>query len=433
MITSLFFLWICSDIALGTSWKDHVTNSSWYDASCRDDANLDQVEVFTTDAGVAFVRTPDDQFTNLAEAGFPFKPKYVTVEGLRMHFVDEGPENAEVTILCLHGQPTWSYLYRKMIPKFAQEGFRVIAPDLIGMGRSDKPLELNFHKFLTHVRLMKAFISALSLQNITAFVQDWGSMIGIRIIADMPSMFSRVVVANGGLRVIDVDNSNPFTMPEDKRIDCAHERTFMNMVMERRRQERLVSWEAGFDVWIKFAMTNPTWNPSDLFSISASEKAAYHAPFLTILHCSGPRMLPSMVTGFVEPEIGNRAAFARLGNFTQPWLQLAGERDRNLGSPENQQRFINHVPGAKAHSQEHKRYPTAGHFIQDDAGEEVADDVVAFIRATSGTNNDGSSGTRSITSSSRTSGPAANSSPIFVGGHLAPVLTFLSWAQLFFL
>jgi pimeloyl-ACP methyl ester carboxylesterase len=148
------------------------------------------------------------------------------------------------------------------------------------------------------------------------------------------------------------------------------------------------SFQAGFSVWIKFAMTQPYWQPSEVLQFAKAveptvdDLAGYDAPFPTILHRAGPRMLPSMITGIIEPDFGNVEAWARLGNFTRPWLQLAGEQDRNLGSVENQQTFINHIPGARVHPQEHKRYDPAGHFIQDDVGDEMAGHVAAFIRAT---------------------------------------------------
>ena len=146
------------------------------------------VEILTSKEGVRFVRTPEERFANLP--GYPFAPHYAMVEGLRMHYVDEGPANGEV-VLMLHGQPTWSYLYRKMIPVIAAAGYRAIAVDHLGMGRSDKPVDLNFHTFEKHVQRLKTFISVLGLKEITLFCQDWGSLIGLRVAGDMPELFAR--------------------------------------------------------------------------------------------------------------------------------------------------------------------------------------------------------------------------------------------------
>jgi len=166
-----------------------------------------------------FVRTPDARFENLAD--YPFVPNYVEVDDadgglLRMHYVDEG--EGEI-VLCMHGQPSWSYLYRKMIPPVARAGYRVIVVDLIGMGRSDKPIELGIHTYEQHIKWIKKFISALNLKNITLFCQDWGSLIGLRIAGDESYLFSRIVVANGTLPIIK-KGKNPFRISNPVKINC---------------------------------------------------------------------------------------------------------------------------------------------------------------------------------------------------------------------
>ena len=169
----------------------------------------EDIAVNTTANNIEFVRTPDACFDNLDD--YPFSPNYVEVDGLRYHFVDEGPRDGEV-ILLLHGQPTWSYLYRKMIPVLVEAGYRVVAPDHIGMGRSDKPVDPREHQYEQHVAWMKSFVSELDLTDITLFVQDWGSLIGLRMAGDDPDKFARIVLANGDLALIP-DGFNPFTVP----------------------------------------------------------------------------------------------------------------------------------------------------------------------------------------------------------------------------
>jgi haloalkane dehalogenase len=142
------------------------------------------------------VRTPDERFVNLP--GYDFAPHYVDIDGLRMHYVDEGPADAD-PVLLLHGEPSWSYLYRKMIPPLAAAGHRVIAPDLIGFGKSDKPVAQSDFSYAGHVDWMRRFIEALNLDSITMFCQDWGSLIGLRVAAENEQCFARVALGNGGL------------------------------------------------------------------------------------------------------------------------------------------------------------------------------------------------------------------------------------------
>lgn len=158
---------------------------------------------FKTAVGITALRTPDDCFAKLP--GYSFAPYYrddlAGYEGLRVHYIDEGAADAEVTFLCLHGQPAWSYLYRKMIPVFAGAGHRVVAPDLFGFGRSDKPVEENAYTFNFHRGMLCAFIEALDLQNITLVCQDWGGILGLTIPPDMPERFTRLLLMNTAIPI----------------------------------------------------------------------------------------------------------------------------------------------------------------------------------------------------------------------------------------
>jgi haloalkane dehalogenase len=142
------------------------------------------------------LRTPDDCFENLPD--YPFGANYVDVDGLRVHYLDEGPKDAD-PILLMHGEPSWSYLYRKMIPALVAAGHRCIAPDLIGFGKSDKLALRNDYSYQFHIDTMDGFVKAIDLKNITLFCQDWGSLIGIRVLIDNLDHFNRLIVSNGGL------------------------------------------------------------------------------------------------------------------------------------------------------------------------------------------------------------------------------------------
>ncbi|HEV3316339.1 MAG TPA: haloalkane dehalogenase, partial [Candidatus Angelobacter sp.] len=154
-----------------------------------------------------YLRTPEDRFVNLP--GYNFAPHYVEIDGLRLHYIDEGPQGA-APVLLLHGEPSWCYLYRKMVPILAAAGHRVIAPDLIGFGRSDKPVLREDYSYQRHVDWIAAFVRTLDLDKVTLFGQDWGGLIGLRVLTGDPDRFARVVVANTGLPAGDVKPTEAF-------------------------------------------------------------------------------------------------------------------------------------------------------------------------------------------------------------------------------
>jgi pimeloyl-ACP methyl ester carboxylesterase len=340
------------------------------------------VEILETEEGIRYVRTPDERFENLSN--FPFRPNYASIDGLRMHYVDEGPKDAEV-VLMLHGQPTWAYLYRKMIPTIVDGGYRAIAADHIGMGRSDKPIDIGIHTFEQQVDWQKKFISTLGLEGITLFCQDWGSLIGLRVAGDMPDSFGRIVVANGTIPVLR-KGSNPFKVPNPVVID-QELGDFSSILPKRRGPPRLLRrlatslWARFFQKWIKYALTAPNFTPSQIVqavshdNLSSEELAAYDAPYPSFIYKAAVRTFPSMVAAIEE---NNVQAWENLGKYTKPFLFLGGELDHNMGRIENQRRLTNHIPGATG--QEHERYPNAAHFIQEDEGVALGHKVVDFMR-----------------------------------------------------
>ncbi|MEO1234715.1 MAG: haloalkane dehalogenase, partial [Myxococcota bacterium] len=332
----------------------------------------DQIQVMRSQAGIEFVRTPDACFEGLVQ--YPFDANYVEVDGgMRMHYVEAGPANGPVFLL-LHGQPSWSYLYRKMIPVLAEAGFRVIAPDNIGMGRSDKPTDPEQHRFEQHVTWTKSFMDALSLQDVNLFAQDWGSIIGLRVAGDNPERFDRIVIANGNLVVID-SGANPFmksSFQVDPSLAGLDYATFLATRTGSTFQEQ-------FQQWIDYAGTHPDLLASQVLEeltvveLSMDEEAAYDAPYPGAVYKAAIRAFPGMIA---DIELENAAADTKLNTFINPFLFLAGELDTNLGSVENQQRWMGHVPGAAG--QDHRRYPDAHHFIQEDVGAEIAQYVAEF-------------------------------------------------------
>jgi pimeloyl-ACP methyl ester carboxylesterase len=343
------------------------------------------VTLHKTDEGIEFVRTPDEQFHRLPD--FAYKPQYVEIDGLRMHYIDEGPRDGEVVLL-LHGQPTWAYLYRKMIPPIVQGGYRVIAVDHIGMGRSDKPIDIGIHTFEQHVAWHKQFIKRMGFTDLTLFCQDWGSLMGLRVAGDQPDLFARIIVANGTLPTIP-KGMNPFRVPNPVEIDCSlgsfHE--FIGRsgaaTPDINAPMPMQIWARFFQRWIRYALTVPNFTPSQIvqaashIEISLEELAAYDAPFPSFIYKAAVRTFPSMVAAIEEQ---NDTAWQNLGKFTRPFLFLGGDLDFNMGRKENQQRLTSHIPGAKGHP--HERYPNAAHFIQEDEGHRLGEKVAMFIAAT---------------------------------------------------
>ena len=358
----------CSDGDSSTSDSGIKPEDTSRQAECVPDEG--DVPIHVTEDGLEFVRTPDERFEALP--GYPFEPHYVIIDGLRMHYVDEGPADGEV-VLMLHGQPSWSYLYRKMIPILADAGHRAIAVDHIGMGRSDKPVDLSVHTYAQHIEWVTRFIEELDLQDITLFCQDWGGLIGLRIVGDHPERFARVVTANTRLPVIP-PGFNPFTVPDPIEIDCSLE----DVVTEVFGKE-YGAYIQQFQAWINYALTAPNFTPSQIVELGTvneltlEEAAAYDAPYPSLIYRAAIRTFPSMIA-VVEDE--NAPAWATLGEFEKPFLSLCGRLDPNLGSEAVQNELINHIPGAEG--QPHDRLDAA-HFIQEDIGEILAERVNEFI------------------------------------------------------
>ncbi|MFP6834687.1 MAG: haloalkane dehalogenase, partial [Pseudomonadales bacterium] len=270
-----------------------------------------------------YQRTPDDRFQNLD--GYPFPANYVQVADpdggeLRMHYLDEGPPEGEL-ILCLHGQPTWSYLYRLMIPLFVDAGFRVVAVDFIGFGKSDKPTQRSDYTYARHVAWTSALITKLNLTDITMVCQDWGGLIGLRLVAAYPERFARVVAANTGL-------PDGMGMPPEAAKPMWELYEKIPVVAAAELFERFAAKDGppGFFFWRKYCAESPDFNVGDVMEMSggkmaADVRAAYEAPFPGPEYEAGARQFPSLVPIFPDDvEIpANKKAWESLAAFSKPF------------------------------------------------------------------------------------------------------------------
>ena len=295
------------------------------------------------------LRTPDERFAALPD--FPFEPRYVEVgDGLRVHYLDEGPRDA-APVLLLHGEPSWSFLYRKMIPTLVAAGLRVIAPDLVGFGRSDKPAQRQDYTYARHVEWMRqALLDEISPATATLVGQDWGGLIGLRIVAENPDRFSRVVVANTGLPTGEHPMSDAFL------------------------------------AWQRYSQDTPDFPVGRIVSggcqtpMAHDIAAAYDAPFPDDTYKAGARVFPTLVpTRSTDPASeANKRAWTALSRWDKPFLTAFSDGDPITGGGDRL--FHNLVPGAA--DRDHPTLAGGGHFLQEDLGPQLATVITQFISTT---------------------------------------------------
>jgi len=299
---------------------------------------------------VKTLRTPDERFVGLSD--FPFEPHYVDVgdeEGgtLRVHYLDEGPAEAAPIVL-LHGEPSWCYLYRKMIPPLVAAGHRVIAPDLVGFGRSDKPTEQSDYTYARHVAWMEALlVDHLDVTDATFFGQDWGGLVGLRVVAAHPDRFARVVIGNTGLPTGEHKPSDAFL------------------------------------AWQKFSQTSPRFDIGSLIQratnveLTDAEVAAYDAPFPDDTYKAGARIFPTLVpTSPDDPAASaNKAAWEVFARWDKPFVTCFSDGDPVTAGGDAPFRKL--VPGAQG--QPHVTIENANHFFQEDAGDRLAQLLIDVI------------------------------------------------------
>lgn len=333
------------------------------------------------------LRTPDERFADLP--GFPYAPHYTDVadgEGgtLRIHHVDEGAAGAPA-VLCMHGQPTWSYLYRHMIDELVGAGLRVIAPDLVGFGRSDKPAAREDYSYQRQVDWLTAWMLENDLRDATFFGQDWGGLIGLRMVAENPERFERVVVSNTGLPApVDMDPQYVASLKEFR--EKLPVPTMPELMQAMSTPDPELPGRA-FVYWQKF-----TWETEDLpvgiliagscgRALSAEEVAAYDAPFPDPSYKAGTRAMPSQVPTLPDdPSVpANLRAWKVFDRWEKPFLCAFGDQDPVTAGAEKP--FLARVPGARG--QPHTTIKGGSHFLQENRGEELARVIADWVRATS--------------------------------------------------
>jgi len=312
------------------------------------------------------LRTPDSRFDNLPN--YDFQANYTTINGLRIHYVDEGPKVAP-PILLMHGEPSWSYLYRKMIPPLVKEGFRAIAPDLMGFGKSDKPSRIKDYSHTRHVDVILEFVRKLNLRGITLFCQDWGGLIGLRVVGEDPDRFSRIIAANTGLpsaKGIKSIIGYPLFKLQIRRMGKVTQEQFKEHVNLMR--------------WVAFSKTVPELPIGDIIQMATVSKLssevirAYEAPFPNESYKAGARIFPYLVPSELSK---NRKVWDNvLSKWKKPFLTAFSDRDPITNGGEKY--FQKMIPGAKG--REHIMIKEAGHFLQEDKGEELSKVILEFVQ-----------------------------------------------------
>ena len=298
------------------------------------------------------LRTPDERFDNLPD--FPFDPHYIEVDGIRIHYLDEGPPNATEVILLLHGEPAWCYLYRHMIPPLVKEGYRCLAPDLVGFGRSDKPSQKSDFTYRKQIDWTTKWMVSLDLKEITLFCHDWGSLIGLRMAIENQERFKRVILSNGGL-----PTGENFRSDSD----------------EANKQ---------FSRWLDFNRYAPSEYPYEKVFYAGTFKklsdeviAAYKAPFPDDSYESAFRSMPFLIP--IKPEDPeaeeNKVSMEKYKEWTKPFLTIFSDSDPLTKGGDKLWHKI--VPGAQG--QNHTTIKNARHFAQEDYGPELSAHIIEFI------------------------------------------------------
>jgi len=298
-----------------------------------------------------YLRTPETSFENLPD--YNFAPHFVEINDtqggtLRVHYLDEGPQDGPLVLL-LHGEPSWSYLYRFMIPPLVAAGMRCVVPDLVGFGKSDKPTELSDYTYERHVAWLSSLIfDQLNLNDITVVGQDWGGMLGLRLVAAHPERFSRVVVANTGLP----DGTAPMT-------------------------DAFLAWQ-NFAASVETFPVGGIVNGGCVTNLTPEVIAAYDAPFPGESYKAGARVFASLVPTSTQSASAheNSVAWETLRTFTKPWLCAFSDKDPITHGGEKM--FLREIPGTA--DQPHTTIEGGGHFLQEDRGPEFAEVIATFMR-----------------------------------------------------
>lgn len=330
------------------------------------DINVNYERFNLVSSGV--LRTPDERFANLKD--YDFEPNYLEIDGLRIHYLDEGPKNGEIIYL-LHGEPAWSYLFRKMIPILTDAGYRVIAPDMVGFGKSDKYIDIDDYSHQMHVDTMSELIRRLDLKNMTAHVHDWGGLVGLRVIAEESERFSRVIASNTGLiapgRGLINDIRGFFLGPIFK----------LTIWLQGP-----ATWEEfiggnGFSNWIRYSRYTDNIDVGGVMqtlgTVDDEERLGYEAPYPNATYKAGAQIFPYLIPSELRK---NEMAFREvLEKWRKPFLIANSDNDPVTGNNPGIAEGLKRIPTAKEIV-----IKGPGHFIQEEAGPEYAQLIIDFIK-----------------------------------------------------
>ena len=335
----------------------------FYLSSQKPEINYDRFNLVSP----GILRTPDERFKNLKD--YPFKANYIMIEDTRIHYLDEGPKNGEIIYL-LHGEPAWSYLFRKMIPVLVDAGYRVIAPDMVGFGKSDKYISVEDYTHQMHVDKMTQLIVELDLQNITAHVHDWGGLVGLRVVAEEPDRFSRIISSNTSLiatgRGLLNDMFSFIAYPLFK---------FVIWFQGPATWEEFIGGN-GFTGWIRYSKSTDNIDVGGIMQIlgtvSAEERVAYEAPYPNATYKAGAQIFPYLIPS--ELRKNEKAYRDVFENWDKPFLIANSDNDPVTSNNPRLVEMLKRVPTAKEII-----IKGPGHFIQEEAGPEYALLIIDFI------------------------------------------------------
>ena len=325
------------------------------------------------------LRTPDERFVNLKD--YPFEPNYMMIDGLRIHYLDEGPIEAD-PILLIHGEPTWSYLFRKMIPVLVAQGHRVVVPDCVGFGKSDKFLSKFDYSYEHHVDVMKELVERLDLKNASFFGQDWGGLVGLRVVAELPDRFSSVVVSNTGMVARDGITAWLFEKLVQLIVWWNGPVTFEEL--SAAAEDALASGEPTtatgmlmFSKWMAYSYYSENMNIAGIIKnfggieLTDEEAYAYESPYPSGLYKAGAHIWPYLIpTQLTENEKLWKDVYEK---WDKPFLVAFGENERITLRLKDD--FVNRIPNPTVIT-----LGGAGHFVQEEVGPELAQIISDFVR-----------------------------------------------------
>ena len=341
--------------------------------------SLISLNLFSNEIKNGVLRTPDERFQNLKD--YPYQPNYMMIDGLRIHYLDEGPKNAD-PIFLLHGEPAWSYLFRKMIPILTAQGHRVIVPDCVGFGKSDKFISKFDYSYKHHVDVMKELVERLNLKNAAFFGQDWGGLVGLRVVAELPDRFSHVVVSNTGMPARSGLSAWIFEKLVQLRVWWIGPITFEELMSKAEGALTIENPSPSLGVsmfsnWIAYSYYAKDMNIAGIIEnfgrldLSEAEAYAYEAPYPSGKYKAGAHVWPYLIpTQLAENEKLWQDVFEK---WDKPFLVAFGENERITLAMKDV--FLERIPNPTVIT-----LGGASHFVQEEVGPELAQIISDFVR-----------------------------------------------------